>query len=204
MTDLETRFNALIADVVVPELKARGYRKRKLVWTRQTPEALHEIAFQRSQGNASDHVRFYVEIGAYVPEFAHRTGNTVPEDLLRATTQYRRRFESVVDWPGQWVDLEAWTDQDLAPALRSALLSLDEHLSGITTAAAMAAALRSGGPLNLELFAWWCATDDDGERDAQLAAAEAEFGREDRWPRLYAQFERVAARYGITLPAASA
>lgn len=200
MSELEARFDALVAGVVVPALKPLGYRKRKLSWSRETPEAVHGITLQRSQGNAPDHLRFYVEVNAYVPDFARTVGATVPDRLEKATPQYSRRFESVIDWPGQWIDLESWTDEDLHPAFDEALLKLDGHLAAIDTAPALAEALRSGGPLNLDLFAWWCATGNTEEQAAQLAAAQAEFGQEDRWPRLLAQFERTAGRFGVVLP----
>lgn len=106
----------------------------------------------------------------------------------------------MIDWPGQWIDLESWTDEDLHPAFGEALLQLDGHLAAIDTAPALAEALRSGGPLNLDLFAWWCATGNTEEQAAQLAAAQVEFGQEDRWPRLLAQFERTAGRFGVVLP----
>jgi len=197
MSELEARFDALVSGVVVPALKPLGYRKRKISWTRQTPAALHGITLQRSQGNAPGHLRFYAELNAYVPDFARAVGASVPAKPEQATAQYRRRFESVIDWPGQWIDLESWADDDLHPAFSGALARIHEHLDGIDSAPALAEALRTTGPLNLDLFAWWCATENTEERATQLTAAQEEFGHEERWPRLLAQFERTAARFGI-------
>ena len=197
MSELEARFDALVSGVVVPALKPLGYRKRKLSWTRQTPAALNGITLQRSQGNTPGHLRFYVEVSAYVPDFARAVGASVPDQPEKATAQYSRRFESVIDWPGQWIDMESWTDDELHPAFGGALARIHQHLDEIDSAPALAEALRATGPLNLDLFAWWCATGNTEERAAQLTAAQEEFGHEDRWPRLLAQFERTAARFGI-------
>lgn len=43
----------------------------------------------------------------------------------------------------------------------------------------------AGSGLALELFAWWCATGDTAGTADQLAIAEAGFGQEERWPRLF-------------------
>lgn len=198
MPDLQDRLDALIADVVVPTLKPRGYRKRKLDWVRVGETAVHSITLQRSHGNAPDHLRFYVSAAAYVPEFARAIGQSVPDDPAKATPHYSRRFEEVVDWPAQWIDLEAWDDADLHPAFRSAIEALDAHLATLTTPEALVRELAaSGAGLDLDLFAWWCARGDvDGMRE-QVATARAAFGAEERWPRLLAQFDRVAERFGV-------
>ncbi len=203
MPDLQDRLDTLIADVVVPTLKPRGYRKRRLEWVRVGDTAVHSIALQRSHGNAPDHLRFYVDVAAYVPAFARTIGQTVPADPATATPHYSQRFESVCDWPAQWVDLEAWDDADLHPAFRSALETLDAHLSALTTPEALVEVLTSSGAgLDLDLFAWWCARGDAEGMRQQLATAHATFGGEERWPRLRAQFDRVAERFGVgPLPA---
>lgn len=202
MSELDDRFDSLVRDTVAPLLKSRGYAKRKLSWVRRTEAAVHWITLQRSQGNAPDHLRFYVELAAYVPAFARTVGAVVPDDPTKATPPYRRRFEQVVQWPGQWVDLEDWDDASLAEALQHALGKVDEHLVALDGPEALVAAMRSAGSgLDLELFAWWCATGDTAGMADQLALAEAGFGQEERWPRLFAQFERVAARFGVALPA---
>lgn len=90
MSELEARFDALVAGVVVPALKPLGYRKRKLSWSRETPEAVHGITLQRSQGNAPDHLRFYVEVSAYVPD---SRGPWAPPSRIG----WRRRRRSTAD-----------------------------------------------------------------------------------------------------------
>lgn len=200
---LDERFDALVSQVIAPALKPLGYRTSRLVWTRVGHDAIHTIVLQRSQRNAPGHLRFYVELSAYVAGFARAIGATVPDDITKAAPQYTRRFESVTEWPGQWVDLEEWTDADLHPALSSALGAVDAHLSGISTADELADALASRGPLNLDRFAWSCAHRDRAAIDSQIGAARAEFGAEDRWPRLFAQFDRTAARFDIELGASA-
>ncbi|MFZ4893570.1 DUF4304 domain-containing protein [Plantibacter sp. Mn2098] len=200
-THLEERFDSLVSEVVTTTLKPLGYRKKQLVWTRATDAAVHRIVLQRSQGNTANHLRFYVELSAFVPAFARAIGHTVPADPTKATPPYTRRFESVAHWPSQWVDLEEWEDADLNPALETALRRVDAHLAEIVTADALADALRTRGPLNVDLFAWSLVTGDTAAVDGQIAAARAQFGAEDRWPRLFAQFERTAARHGVVLDA---
>ncbi|VXB39447.1 conserved hypothetical protein [Microbacterium sp. 8M] len=202
MSDLEARLDALVRTTVVPALKPQGYAKRKLSWVRAGDGMAHWIILQRSHGNTPDHLRFYVEVAAYSAEFAAAVGGTVPDDLTKGVAQYRVRFEEVCDWPGQWVDLESWSDEDLARAFGVALEQLDTHLAAITDARSLAAAMAAGSSgLDLDLFAWSCANDDQAAIAEQLATAEANFGAEERWPRLRAQFDRVAQRFGVSLAA---
>ncbi|MEV5000377.1 DUF4304 domain-containing protein [Nocardioides sp. LML1-1-1.1] len=200
MAELEERLVLLVDQCVTPVLKPRGYRKRRLEWTRVDGDVAHRITLQRSHGNAPGHLRFYVEAAAYVGDFARRVGHTVPDDVAKATAPYTTRFERVTEWPGQWVDLEDWADDALHPAFRAAVEALAAHLEPVTHAEALADLLRAeAGPLNLDLFAWSCANGDEAAMAAQVARAEAEFGAEDRWPRLYAQLERTAERYGSAI-----
>ncbi|VXB81438.1 hypothetical protein MICRO8M_60116 [Microbacterium sp. 8M] len=106
------------------------------------------------------------------------------------------------DWPGQWVDLESWSDEDLARAFGVALEQLDNHLAAITDARSLATAMAANSSgLDLDLFAWSCANDDQAAIAEQLATAKANSGAEERWPRLRAQFDRVAQRSGVSLAA---
>lgn len=200
MADLDSRLSDLAARVITPELKPRGYRKRRWEWSRTRDGVAHSIGLQRSHGNSTHHLRIYVNVGAYSAEFARTVGDTVPDDLTRATPQYTARFEQVVDWPGQWIDLEDWSGESLDEAFTAALRDLDAHLSRVTDGASLAALLRnSDAPLDTTLFAWWCATNDAASAHRQLDDARTQFGREERWPRLQASFERVAERYGVVL-----
>jgi hypothetical protein len=201
MADLEDRLDALVKGVITPTLKPRGYAKQRLAWTRKGSDTVQSITLQRSHGNSPGPLRFYVDVGAYVPAFARTIGATVPENLAKGTPQYQQRFEGICDWPDQWIDLENWSDEDLFPAFETALMVLDEHLAGIAGPTELAEVLRtSGSGLNLDLFAWWCATGDTDQISEQVATARAGFGHEERWPRLYAQFERVAEKFGVALP----
>lgn len=200
MTDLDSRLTAFAARVITPELKPRGYRKKRWEWTRVTGDVVHSIGLQRSHGNSADHLRIYVNVSAYSAEFARTIGSAVPDDLTRATPQYVTRFEDVVTWPGQWIDVEEWTDEALDDAFAAALRELDAHLSRVVDGASLAAVLReSDAPLDTTLFAWWCATGDADAARQQVGDARERFGQEERWPRLYAQFERVAAPHGVAL-----
>ncbi len=200
VADLDSRLTAFAARVVTPELKPRGYRKKRWEWTRVTGDVVHGIGLQRSHGNSADHLRIYVNVSAYSAEFARTVGSAVPDDLTRATPQYVTRFEDVVAWPGQWIDLEEWTDDALDDAFAVALRELDAHLSRVTDGASLAAVLRENdAPLDTTLFAWWCATGDQAAIRRQVQSAQERFGQEERWPRLAAQFERVATEHGVTL-----
>ncbi|MDQ1206593.1 DUF4304 domain-containing protein [Microbacterium sp. SORGH_AS_0862] len=199
--ELEARLVALVAEAVVPVLKPRGYRKKRLTWMRETPDAAHEIVLQRSHGNGGDHLRIYIEGAAYVPAFDEAIGKSVPASMTAGTPQYRQRFESIADWPAQWIDLETWSHDALVPQLREAMEILADHLDAIRSADELAAAkLAVSTGLDVDLFAWWCVTGNEAERTAQYRQALATFGQEERWPRLRAQFATVASRHGLSLP----
>lgn len=200
MADLDSRLTAFAARTITRELKPRGYRKKRWEWTRVTGDVVHGIGLQRSHGNSADHLRVYVNVSAYSVEFARTVGATVPDDLTKATPQYVQRFEDVVAWPAQWIDLEDWADDALDDAFAPALREIDAQLSRVTDGASLAALMRQrDAPLDTALFAWWCATGDLPAARQQVSEARARFGQEERWPRLYAQFERVASDHALVL-----
>ncbi|MDQ1123478.1 hypothetical protein [Microbacterium trichothecenolyticum] len=59
--------------------------------------------------------------------------------------------------------------------------------------------LQSGRVLDDDLFAWFCATGRLADARAQFAAARERFGTQDRWPRLAANFDETAQKYGVAL-----
>jgi len=63
------RFQRLVADIVVPPLKAAGYRKQGLVWHRRSGRVTPVVDIQRGWGSEHDHTEFTLNWGLYVPEF---------------------------------------------------------------------------------------------------------------------------------------
>ena len=199
MSDIEERFAEAVA-AIGSVLKRHGFRKKRYVWTRVGDGIVHEVDIQRSHGNSAESVRFYVNASAYVAEFEHAVGRTVPDDLTRANAQYTTRFEEISDWPTDRVDVERDAD-DLGSALPAAIEQVVAHLDTITDEVSLARTLLdSGYVLDDDLFAWFCATGRSSEAAAQFAAARERFGDEDRWPRLVALFDDTAQKYGVSLP----
>jgi len=201
VAELEAQFDALVRDVVVPVLKPLGYAKSALRWTRRAAEAVYLIGLQRSDGNGPGHLRFYVNVGAYVPKFAHVIGKPVIDAPKEPDCHWRARLEKVTGWAVDCVDVEAWSGG--APSgLGQALAEADAVLAGIDGAAALVRMLDTPplfGGLNLDLFAYRCATGDIDGASRQVDAASVRFGAEPRWVRLQALFDQTAAKFGIVL-----
>ncbi|MDQ1123461.1 DUF4304 domain-containing protein [Microbacterium trichothecenolyticum] len=198
MSDLEERFADAVA-AIGRVLKTHGFRKKRYVWTRVGDGVVHEVDLQRSHGNSPDSVRFYVNASAYVAAFARAIGDRVPENLASATAQYSTRFETISEWPTDRVDMERDAEA-VSSALPSAIEQVVTHLDGITDEASLARTLfDSGSFLDDDLFAWFCATGRLADARAQFAAARERFGTQDRWPRLAANFDETAQKYGVAL-----
>ena len=199
---VEERLAVLVKDVFAATLKPRGYKKTGLRWMRRTPTARHVIGIQRSGGNIGEHLGFYINVGAYVDQFATIIGQQPIDKPKEHECQYYRRLENVVDFPHPRIDMEDWTDEALFPALTQALIATDKVLADIDSPEALVGLLSDPvmcGGLNFDLFAYRCATGDlDGIR-AQYAASLSRFGSESRWPRLSAHFEQIAEQFGINL-----
>jgi len=140
---VEERFAVLVKDVFAATLKPRGYKKTGLRWHRRTPTAWHMIGIQRSSGNFGDHLRFYVNVGAYVDQVATINGQQLIDKPKEYQCHYSKRLENVVDFPHPWIDLEDWTDETLFPALAQALIATDKVLADIDSPEALRAKYRA-------------------------------------------------------------
>lgn len=194
----EDAFASLLGSHIAPLLKERGFRKQKLTFTRRREGVVDVVNLQRSAGNSHESIRFYVNCGVYSAEFDRVIGRVPQERPKEVDCQYRRRIEHIAPGIGPHVTMAAGTD----------VAAVAEQVCGALVAA-LDVMGRLGGPddvaraaesdIDFDVFRYRLASGDDAAAREQFSRARTEFGSEERWPRLEAQFRKAEADYDVSV-----
>ncbi len=81
LPETKVAFDALVATVVAPELHRRGYRKRRLRWTRSRGNVKVEVSLRRSPHAGLDEILFTFDFELRTPDrcLSGRIGALMPE-----------------------------------------------------------------------------------------------------------------------------
>jgi len=186
---VSTGFDGVERDHVRPALKALGFRKRALVFTRGRDGLIDVVSLQRSSGNAGGDVRFYVNCGVYSPEFATTIGDTAVERPREVDCQYRCRIERLAPTAPPWFEIADGAPADpVGTALVAALGTATHALAAVDSTDVLAD--RISGGVAIEAFRYRVATEDWAAARAIYRSVRTEFGDEERWPRIDANLRR--------------
>ncbi|MGW0174211.1 DUF4304 domain-containing protein [Rhodococcus sp. NPDC003322] len=178
-----TGFDGVERNHVRPLLKGLGFRKRALVFTRVRDGLTDVVTLQRSSGNSGGHVRFYVNCGVYSTEFAAAIGDTVTERPREVDCQFRCRLDSLVPGAPQWYEIDdAAAAEPIGTALAAALETAASALAAVSTSDEVADRISRG--VATEAFRYRVATGNWESAREIYRSIRAEFGTEDRWPRI--------------------
>lgn len=193
----ERAFSSVVGTGIAPLLKSHGFRKQKLTFTRDRGGLTDVVNLQRSAGNSHESIRFYVNCGVYSAEFARVVGRVPQERPKEVDCQFRRRIEHLAPGIGPHVTVTADTDVSaVAEQLRAALVAALDVLGELDGPDAVARAADSD--IDFDVFRYRLASGDVIGAREQFARARTEFGSEERWPRLEAQFRKAEAEYEIS------
>ena len=102
MPTTRERYDGLISTVIAPDLRERGFRKRRNTFFRQADAGWTLIDFQASQFGTRDDVSFAVNLGVSFVEL--QQADEGEPSLTRA--HIRQRIGAVLDRPGDvWWNL---------------------------------------------------------------------------------------------------
>ncbi|WP_430331612.1 DUF4304 domain-containing protein [Rhodococcus sp. ACT016] len=193
----EQAFTSVLEASVIPLLKERRFRKRKLTFTRDRDGVVDVINLQRSAGNSRESIRFYVNCGVYSAEFDRVIGREPQQRPAEVDCQYRCRIETIASGIGPHVTVHADISvPEVADQLRAALIDALAVMGELCGPDDVARAV--GSDIDFDVFRYRLATgDESGARD-QYARALAGFGAEPRWLRLVEQFRRAADSYAVS------
>lgn len=187
---VEDAFDTLMRVSAVPLLKERGFRKRKLTFARERDGMVDVVNVQRSAGNGHRSIRFYVNCGVYSAAFDRIVGRNPRERPSEVDCQFRCRIEHLAPGFGPHVTVHADTDvHTAAEDMRAALTTALDAMEAMSSPDDIARAALSY--IDFDVFRYRLATGDLAAARDQYARARAEFGAEDRWPRLVAQFREA-------------
>lgn len=81
LPETKVAFDALVVTVIAPELQRRGYRKRRLHWTRARGNVKTEISLRKASHADLDEIRFTFDLELRTPDrcLTGRIGAFMPE-----------------------------------------------------------------------------------------------------------------------------
>jgi hypothetical protein len=102
-----TALDAIVADVLAPDLKAMGFRKRSRHWSHEVGDTYRGVTAQASRLNVTSDARFTVEVGASFVALGH----PVPNAPGAWGTALRRRLSGLRPEPvDDWFAYDAFDD----------------------------------------------------------------------------------------------
>ena len=108
---MKEKFDELIA-LLKPLFKDNGFSKSALNFYKNTPNFIYVINFQKSSGNSSEHTRFYINCGIYVPFIEATLGKETLSKPKEYECHYRARVHEITRTSAAYYELEP--DSDVA------------------------------------------------------------------------------------------
>lgn len=192
---MQEQFKRLVKKIH-PFLKQRGFLKTNLTFTRNRDEIIEVINLQKSAYNTQQDVRFYVNYGIYCAAYDEMIDKRVIQKPKEYDCQIRLRIDA-----GKGFEMSVWTEDELCEVILSGIEQTLETFAPIQDAETVATYLQKAQPFNYGLFEFFLKTARQSQAMAGYEQAKQKFGQEERWARIYANYEKVARKYSLKLEA---
>ena len=106
---VDESFKYYIEKGVLPILKAEGFKKSGLHFTRRHGATLQRVSIQKSHGNQHDHLRFYTNVIIGFDKIYAHQAKDIPSGKGSFLPHFSNRIESIVTAPA-YVDIDSRTD----------------------------------------------------------------------------------------------
>ena len=110
---MQEYFNELITTKINPFMKNNGYKKYGLSYYTYINNFVLLINIQKSQGNTSDVVRFYINCGIYFKNIEMKLGNNILEKPKTYNCHYQKRIEQITRSNTQWYEISKNSNMEL-------------------------------------------------------------------------------------------
>ncbi|MBG9940942.1 DUF4304 domain-containing protein [Brevibacillus formosus] len=197
---LQQLFTDMIKQDVKPFLSNRGFAKKGLNFTKKTESLIYMFHFQKSAGNAADHVMFYVNCGIYAVELAQIQSRAILTAPQEAECHFRARMREIVESVPDRFSITPDTNMD---DVRVTLLNgLDEviHFYDTMTSARSIVDYYTSGPflhLGEESFHLLLQSNDVVAAKHYLNALQEKHGTEKRWTIFENKYKAIFHKYGV-------
>ncbi|GED56675.1 DUF4304 domain-containing protein [Brevibacillus formosus] len=197
---LQQLFTEMIKQDVKPFLSNRGFAKKGLNFTKKTESLIYMFNFQKSAGNAADHVMFYVNCGIYAVELAQIQSRAILTAPQEAECHFRARMGEIVESVPDRFSITPDTNMDdVRETLLNGLEEVIHFYDTMTSARSIVDYYTSGPFLHLgeESFHLLLQSNDVVEAKHYLKALQEKYGTEKRWTIFENKYKAIFNKYGV-------
>ncbi len=197
---LQQLFNELVKCDVKPFLSKHGYAKKGLNFYKTTESLIYMIHFQKSSGNSSDNVMFYVNCGIYAAELAQIQSREILTTPKEVDCHFRARIGEITESAPDRYSITPDTNMDdLRKTLLSELEVVNHFYVKMNSARDIVHYYTSGPFLHLgeESFHLLLQSNDVAAARQYLKALQEKYGTENRWTIFEKKFQAIFHKYGV-------
>ncbi|GLI08922.1 hypothetical protein YDYSG_49540 [Paenibacillus tyrfis] len=197
---LQQIFSDMIKQDVKPFLSKRGFAKKSLNFNKITESLIYMFNFQKSSGNSTDNVMFYVNCGIYAVELAQIQSREILTAPQEAECHFRARIGEIVkSAPDRFSITPDTSMDDLRKTLLSGLEEVIHFYDTMTSARSIVDYYTSGPFLHLgeESFHLLLQSNDVAAAKHYLKALQGKYGTEKRWTIFENKYKAIFNKYGV-------
>ena len=182
---VQDSFNSLINENVKGLLKSNGFKKKALTFYKQGNELVYVINFQRSQGNSSEQVKFYVNCGIYSAHIDKTIDKSELNEPKEYECHYRVRISRLVNSKEDGYKIDKSTDiKSLVLKLSDDLGVVLKHFEKYTTTSDLINLMIDYNSLNYYLFDYLILSGNKTQLKKQIQKIYDLWSSESRWIRI--------------------
>jgi len=193
-------FNEMIKKDVKSFLSKHGYLKKNLNFYKTKENLIYIFNFQKSSGNTSDKVMFYINCGVYSTELARLQSREIKTAPAEAECHFRSRIEEIDESAPERFSITLETNMDhFKKELLHFLGEAVDFFDTITSAKLIVDHYISKSSLHLseEIFHFLLQSDDILTAKNYLSGLQVKYGSENRWIIFEKKYEAIFAKYGV-------
>lgn len=193
-------FNDLMKQDVKHFLSKHGFSKKSLNFYKRSGSLVYMFNFQKSHGNAADHLMFYVNCGIYAAELARIQSREVLAEPKEAECHFRARIEQIAkSVPDRFSITPDTNRDDLRMTLLSGLEAVIHFYDTMTEARSIVDYYTSSSSLHLseESFHLLLQSDDTAAAKRYLTALQDKYGTEKRWAIFESKYKAIFDQYEV-------
>jgi len=197
---LQQLFNEMIKQDVKPFLTKHGFAKKSLNFSKHTDNLVYMFNFQKSAGNSTDNVMFYVNCGIYAAELAQIQSKEILTAPQEVECHFRARIGEIVKSAPDRFAITPDTNMDeLRKTLLNALEEVIYFYDTMISARSIVDYYTSGPFLHLgeESFHLLLQSNDIAAANYYLKALQEKYGPENRWTIFENKYNAIFNQYGV-------
>ncbi len=198
---LQHIFNELIKQDIKPLLATFGFNKKGPNFYKRTDNLIYLINFQKSAGNTTNQVMFYVNCGIYAAELAQIQSQEILTAPKEVECHFRARMREITALAPDRFFITATTIDDVRKMLLRCLEDVHHFFETMTSARSIVDYYTSGPFLHLgeESFHLLLQANDVTTAKHYFNALRKKHGAEQRWSIFEQQYLAIFNQYGVKL-----